>query len=236
MRRFYAQLQNISDKDILLDDEESKHLSRVLRLQIGDGVEVVDGEGQLYKAEVAEISKRSCRLNILETKKSNESTIKLWMAVAPTKNLNRWEWFLEKATEIGIGRISPILCQRSERKVLKIDRQLRILREAMKQSQRLYLPHLDEMMDFQSLIEKSKDFEGKKYIAHCEEGNKELLKNLHQSNENALILIGPEGDFHPDEISMAEANDFKAISLGESRLRTETAAIAACHTITLINA
>lgn len=236
MRRFYAHADQIFEEEIILDEEESTHLSRVLRLQIGDEVEVVNGLGDLYQARVSEISKRNCRLLIKQKQSSDKDSPELWMAVAPTKNLNRWEWFLEKATELGIGRISPILCRRSERKVLKIDRQMRILKEAMKQSQRLYLPELNELKPLSAIIEEAKNFEGEKFIAHCENAPKELLKSLHQSEKKALILIGPEGDFHPEEISKALENGFKAISLGESRLRTETAALAACHTINLIDA
>jgi 16S rRNA (uracil1498-N3)-methyltransferase len=236
MRRFYAHADQVFEEEILLDEEESKHLSRVLRLQIGDKVEAVDGLGNLYQAQVSEISKRNCRLQINQKQSTKTDPPGLWMAVAPTKNLNRWEWFLEKATELGIGRISPILCRRSERKVLKIDRQMRILKEAMKQSQRLYLPELNELSELSFIIDEAKDFSGEKFIAHCEDAPKELLKSLHQSGKKALILIGPEGDFHPDEISKALENGFKAISLGDSRLRTETAALAACHTVNLINA
>jgi len=236
MRRFYAQAQQIIEQTILLDEEESKHLSRVLRLKEGDKVEVVDGEGSLYQAEVSGLSKRNCQLSITRVDQSAVAAVNLWMAVAPTKNLNRWEWFLEKTTELGIGRISPMLCNRSERKVLKIDRQLRILKEAMKQSQGLFLPQLDELQSFDRVLEEAAKFDGKKYIAHCEDGEKELLKHLHQSGEKALILIGPEGDFDPDEISYALAQGFKPISLGDRRLRTETAALAACHTINLLNA
>ena len=236
MRRFYAQKEQIRDQEILLDEEESKHLLKVLRLQLGDAVEVVDGEGNLYQARISQVAKRNCMLQIDQKESKPNRQPKLWMAVAPTKNLNRWEWFLEKATELGIGKISPIRCRRSERKVLKMDRQIRILKEAMKQSHRLYLPRLESLMSLSELMDAAKNFDGEKFIAHCEDGPKELLKHLHKGGEKALILIGPEGDFHPEEISEALKAGFKPISLGDNRLRTETAAIAACHTINLIDA
>lgn len=233
MRRFFSTA--IHSDHIALDAEESRHLSKVLRMQVGDRLEVVDGKGGLYQCKIIEIGKKACRLEILESQRSKPES-ELWMAVAPTKNINRWEWFLEKATEIGIGRISPILCEHSERKALKMDRQERILKEAMKQSQRMYLPQLDELRSFDELIEEGRSSEVEKYIAHCEEEAKEMLLSLHQKGNKALILIGPEGDFSPKEIQLAAEDGFKPISLGRSRLRTETAALVACHTINLIDA
>lgn len=232
MQLFYS--ATISDNQILLDEEESRHLSKVLRLKVGDNVEAIDGKGNFYSCKVLESHPKKSILSI-DNKTSKAEQFGIHLAVAPTKNLNRWEWFLEKVTEIGIDQISPIKCSRSERKVLKMDRQERILISAMKQSQKATLPKLDELQDFNKFLQE--DFEGKKYIAHCENSSSKMnLKVLHQKAQKALILIGPEGDFSPDEIAAAKAKGFKEISLGTSRLRSETAAIVACHTITLINA
>ncbi len=232
MRRFFS--TNIQGNEIVLDAEESRHLSQVLRLQIDDQIEVVNGLGELFVCKISSINKKGTLLTITDRKKASSPQNQLWMAVAPTKNINRWEWFLEKATEIGIGRISPIICKNSERKHLKIDRQLRILKEAMKQSKQLYLPQLDELMPYDELLKQADAKE--KYIAHCYDGEKPLLKEVHQKAEKALILIGPEGDFDLNEVDQAKERDFQEISLSESRLRTETAAIVACHTINLLDA
>lgn len=232
MRRFFS--EHIEGKTIFLDADESRHLKQVLRAKEGDQIEVVNGQGNLYVCSIMSLGKRETELEIKEEQFAQEKANTLWMAVAPTKNINRWEWFLEKATEIGIGRISPIISKNSERKVLKRDRQIRILKEAMKQSHQLFLPQLDEPLDLDSFL-KQADCE-EKFIAHCYDGKKERLLDLHQEKKNALILIGPEGDFDRSEVELALNHNFKAISLGESRLRTETAAIVACHTINLIHA
>jgi len=235
MRRFFANSEQIGDGEIRLTEEESKHLHRVLRLQAGEKVEIFDGKGKLYQTEIKTISKKNCILTILSEDDGRMEAPKLSLAVAPTKNLNRWEWFLEKAAEIGVLKISPIICEQSERKVLKTERQERILREAIKQSRRLLVPQLDELKSFEVFIDSTADFKGEKFIAHCEKGDKKLLKSLHHAGRKVLILIGPEGDFSPNEIKIAEKAGFQAISLGESRLRTETAAIVACHSINFID-
>ena len=152
------------------------------------------------------------------------------IAIAPTKNMDRFEWFLEKATEIGIDEITPIICSRSERKVIKTERCNRILLSAMKQSLKFHVPKLNEAISLNDFIKQ--DFEGTKYIAHCEEGNKTELKEK-KKEKRTLMLIGPEGDFSPTEIEMVLQYQFKAVSLGTSRLRTETAGIIAAHTINI---
>ena len=153
--------------------------------------------------------------------------------MAPTKNMDRMEWFVEKATEIGIDTITCLNCRFSERKEVKTARLEKILVSAMKQSQKATLPRLNGMTDFKRFI--SEPFDGRKFIAHCEEEEKPLLRRVYHPGENALILIGPEGDFSTEEIRLAKENGFEAISLGESRLRTETAALVACHTIHILN-
>ncbi len=236
MHLFYS--TQITDNQIALDQEESRHLSKVLRLTNGDNAQVVDGFGNLYDCIIIEAHKKTATLKVLKKRVLNEFH-GIHIAAAPTKNLNRWEWFLEKSTEIGIDHISPINTFHSERKVLKKERQEKILISAMKQSQKATLPRLDELSSFNSFIKdhKSNNEETEKYIAHCyEELPKMKLSTIHPKGKKALILIGPEGDFSLDEVLAAKEAGFKPISLGKSRLRTETAAIVACHTIHLINA
>ena len=154
-------------------------------------------------------------------------------AVAPTKMNERYEWFLEKATEIGIQEITPIICEHSERKVIKTDRFQKIIESAMKQSLHYYLPKLNEPISLKELLKK--EIDGQKFIAHCEETDKESLKNELKPNEDVTILIGPEGDFSVKEIQLAIENNFIPVSLGNTRLRTETASIVACHSVVFKN-
>lgn len=217
-----------------LPEEEAGHCIRVLRLTEGDEILLTDGSGSFYKAAISRANAKHCEVSILETWRQPA----LWnyqvhIAVAPTKNMDRMEWFAEKATEIGIDAITCLNCRFSERKEVKPARLEKILVSAMKQSQKATLPRLSGMIDFKTFV--ATPFNGRKFIAHCEEGEKPLLKNTYHPGENALILIGPEGDFSPEEIELARTNGFEAISLGESRLRTETAALAACHTIHILN-
>ena len=232
MHRFYV--EDINQDPIELDAEESRHLSKVLRLTDGDEVELFDGSGSLFRGLVVEAHSKRAKLAVKEKLKEQQEDFKVQIAAAPTKNMNRWELFLEKATEIGIDRISPLLCEHSERKVLKLDRQLRILKSAVKQSHKLQFPQLDEMSSFQDFI--NQDFEAEKYIAHCHELPKMKLSSIHPKGKAAVVLIGPEGDFSPEEIKAATAAGFKPVSISQSRLRTETAALVALHTIQLINA
>jgi 16S rRNA (uracil1498-N3)-methyltransferase len=230
MQLFY--LEN-PEKDIILSTEESKHATKVLRKKEGDILNFTDGKGHFYKAEITVADTRKCRLKVVSTEqKPKQHNYHLHIAIAPTKNMDRYEWFLEKATEIGIDEITPIICEHSERKVLKTERCNRILLSAMKQSLKFHLPKLNEAISLQDFLKQ--DFEGGKYIAHCEQGNKIELRE-EKKEKKTLILIGPEGDFSPNEIKLALQNQFKAVSLGTSRLRTETAGIIAVHTINLKN-
>jgi len=232
MHLFYS--TTILHNQIELDKDESRHLSKVLRLTNGDAVVVVDGEGNWYNCQIAEAHGKKALLNIIQQEDRLEE-FNVEIASAPTKNLSRWEWFLEKSTEIGIDAIHPISTFHSERKVLKRERQERILVSAMKQSYKAKLPHLSDMQKLEEFIKL--DFDGEKYIAHCEEGLPKMkLNSIHPKGKKALILIGPEGDFSKEEILAATAAGFRPISLGKSRLRTETAALVACHTIHLIHA
>lgn len=217
-----------------LPEEEAGHCIRVLRLTEGDEILLTDGKGMFYKAAISRAHPKHCEVDILESWQQPALwNFQLHIAVAPTKNMDRMEWFAEKATEIGIDAITCLNCRFSERKEVKLARLEKILVSAMKQSQKATLPVLTGMTDFRTFV--TQPFDGRKFIAHCEEGDKKLLKQLYQPGENALVLIGPEGDFSPEEIELALKNGFLPISLGESRLRTETAALVACHTIHVLN-
>lgn len=218
-------------QEIILETEESKHITKVLRKKAGDILYFTNGKGSLYTAEITLAEKTKCKLKIISTEyKEKKHRYYLHIAIAPTKNMDRFEWFLEKATEIGIDEITPIICERSERKKIKTERSKRILLSAMKQSLRYYLPKINEAIPLSSLLNSTT--ESSKYIAHCIESKKEQLKKIKLS-KNILILIGPEGDFTQKEINLAIKNKFKAISLGSSRLRTETAGVIATHTINI---
>ena len=227
MQLFY--LENPKD-EIILSAEESKHATKVLRKKEGDVLSFTDGKGNLYKAEITVADTKKCRLKLVSIEQKEKHNYHLHIAIAPTKNMDRLEWFLEKATEIGVDELTPIICSRSERKVIKTERCTRILLSAMKQSLKFQLPKLNETISFKDFIKK--DYEGTKYIAHCEDGEKKELKAVNKTKKT-LILIGPEGDFSKKEIDLALQNQFKAVSLGKSRLRTETAGIIAAHTINI---
>ncbi len=216
-----------------LPKEEANHCVRVLRLKEGDYILLTDGYGFFYKAILSCANAKHCRFEVEEKIPSSLPWgSHIHIAMSPTKNLDRTEWFAEKATEIGINEISFLRCKFSERKELKTERIEKILISAMKQSQKASLPSLNEMIDFKDFVKKP--FEGQKFIAHCHPGEKKALKDIYLPRNNVLILIGPEGDFSQEEVIEAEKNGFKSISLGNSRLRTETAAIVACHTIHVI--
>lgn len=232
MHQFYT--KEAGKNSIDLDPEESRHLIKVLRLKEGAKVQVIDGKGYTYDCSVAKLGSKKAVLDII-SKQFKQELFGIHLAVAPTKNINRWEWFLEKATEIGIDKISPIISKQSERKVLKEERNERILISAIKQSQKATKPEIEAICKFSEFIKQ--EYKGEKFIAHCSDHFKRAdLKKLHQTGQNAVILIGPEGDFSKEEIEAAEDNGFRSINLSSSRLRTETAAIVACHTLTLCNA
>ena len=217
-----------------LPEEEAAHALRVLRLQPGDEVMLTDGKGNFHRARISLAAHKRCLVDILETLPQPP----LWsghlhIALAPTKNMDRTEWFAEKATEIGIDELTFLNCRYSERKVLKTERIAKILVSAVKQSLKARIPRLNEMTDFKTFIRQP--FQGQKFIAHCHEGEKTPLKNLVRKGEGATVLIGPEGDFSEEEVRLAEEAGFIPVSLGPSRLRTETAALVACHILNLLN-
>ncbi|MCQ2059703.1 MAG: 16S rRNA (uracil(1498)-N(3))-methyltransferase [Bacteroidaceae bacterium] len=217
-----------------LPQAEAVHAVRVLRLKEGDEISVTDGKGYMYKAVLTACSPKRCLVHITERSKQPD----LWkgqicVAVAPTKMMDRNEWFVEKAVEIGVDRISFMKTCNSERCSINSERIERIAVSAMKQSYKATLPQFDNMISFNDIVKTP--FDGVKCIAHLEPGRKQLLQDVLTPNTNALVLIGPEGDFSPSEIEMALANGFEPVSLGPSRLRTETAALVACHIANLKN-
>jgi len=223
------------ESDVIeLAEEDSWHAAKVLRLKTGDPVVIVNGRGVWCTAELIQTSPVKCQARIItKTAGFEKREYNLHIAVAPTKNADRIEWFAEKATEIGIDTITPLLCRTSERKNLNTERVRKIATAAMKQSLKAYLPIIDEITPFEGFIQQSHT--GKKFIAHCHSGKLPFLGNLVLKGEPVIILIGPEGDFTSEEVNLAVKCGFTEVSLGNSRLRTETAALAACHTIAVIN-
>lgn len=232
MQLFYA--PELQGDHYTLEEQESRHVIRVLRMKPGDIISLTDGAGNLYTAKLINDDARRCEVRIIDIKKEyGKRHYHIHLAVAPTKNINRFEWFLEKATEIGIDEITPLICQRSERKAVKSERLIKVVTAAVKQSVKAYHPVLHEPESFKDFL--SNDQEGEKYIAYVEKGEHPSLKSLYSIGKQATILIGPEGDFSPEEVSMAIDYGYKAVSLGNSRLRTETAGVITCHTIALMN-
>ena len=217
-----------------LPQEEAAHAIRVLRLTEGDEVMLTDGKGSFYRAQIDMVSGKRCYVRIVETTTPEP----LWkghlhLAMAPTKNMDRIEWFAEKATEIGFDELTFLDCRFSERKVVKTERVEKILVSAMKQSLKPTLPVLNSMTPFNKFV--AQPFTGQKFIAHCYEGDKESLMQALAPGEDALVLIGPEGDFSPEEVQFAIQHGFRPITLGKSRLRTETAALVAVHVMNVTN-
>ena len=207
--------------------EESRHMIRVLRKKIGDQIHITDGKGSLYLAEIIDDNDKKCEVQVLNSvRKPDDKGYRLHVAIAPTKSNDRFEWFLEKATEIGIDEISPIICEHSERRKVNLERCEKVLLTAMKQSLKYYLPKINPLQRFQDLIQNSP--EDAKIIAHCNDEDKQGLQDLIRDKNDILVLIGPEGDFSPEEIQDATARGFQSLDLGRSRLRTETAGVVVC--------
>ena len=233
MQLFYNPQIDEKTESFSFDKEESKHIIKVLRKKDTDILFVTNGMGLLFETEIILASDNKCTVKILAIEKAKPSNFYLHLVVAPTKMNDRYEWFLEKATEIGVDEITPIICDRSERKVINKDRFEKIILTALKQSNALFLPKLNEAVSFKDFIKRKN--KGLQLIAHCEETNKKSLKSVLRPNENATILIGPEGDFSEKEIALALENNFIPVSLGNTRLRTETAAVVACHSVVFVN-
>ncbi len=234
MHLFYTPDIDASHPLYFLSEEESKHCARVLRLQAGDAVQLIDGRGGFYQANIQEAHPKRTILKISSVQTAyGQRNHYLHVAIAPTKNIERFEWFLEKATEIGIDEITPIICQRSERREVKTDRAAKIITSAVKQSLKAYHPVLNQPLPFNKFVQGQHN--AQKFIAHCADGSKSDLSAEVKKHGRYVILIGPEGDFTPAEVDLALQSDFKAITLGESRLRTETAALASCFEINFLN-
>jgi 16S rRNA (uracil1498-N3)-methyltransferase len=233
MQLFYNPDIDETTESFSFDKEESRHIIKVLRKKDSDILHVTNGLGLLFETEITLASDNKCIVEVLSIKKSPEPKFRLHLAVAPTKMNDRFEWFLEKATEIGIQEITPVFCDRSERKVINLERFEKIILSAMKQSNETYLPKLNEAISFKEFIKQKN--EGLQLIAHCEETDKKSLKEVLKPNEDVTILIGPEGDFSDKEIALALENNFQPVALGNTRLRTETAAVVACHSVVFFN-
>lgn len=223
MQLFYYPNIDANTVSLALDKEDARHMTRVLRKKTGDQVHITNGAGLLFTATIGLITNSKCELHLAFAKAEPQPSYQLHIAIAPTKMNDRMEWFLEKATEMGVTRITPLLCDHSERKKINHERFDKILVSAMKQSLQLYKPQLDELTAFADFIAEQTD--AQKFIAHCEETQKQTLQEIATKSSNVLMLIGPEGDFSSTEISAAINSGFRPVSLGNNRLRTETAGV-----------
>lgn len=233
MQLFYNPDLDHSAAQFIFTSEESKHIVKVLRKNEGDILHITNGKGYLFEAKIMIADAKKCMAQIIDTDKKHRKMFWLHLVVAPTKMNDRFEWFLEKATEIGVNEITPIICENSERKVIKKERMQKVIQSAMKQSLQTFLPILNDAIAYDEYI--SKEQKGLLFIAHCEDEEKLDLKRRVAPDKDVTVLIGPEGDFSPNEIKQAYDKGFLPISLGENRLRTETAAVVACATVNMIN-
>ncbi|KOS05384.1 16S rRNA methyltransferase [Flavobacterium akiainvivens] len=233
MQLFYNPDIQPNDASFIFDKEESRHIVKVLRKKEGDIIHITNGKGYLITSQVVFANEKKCEVKITGPELHEPMPYRLHLAVAPTKMNDRYEWFLEKAVEIGITEITPLICEHSERTVFKADRFEKILQSAMKQSLQYYMPVLHEPVPFSSFVKAQRD--GLTFIAHCEETDKKLLKTEIKPAEAITILIGPEGDFSTKEIAQALGLGYVPVSLGNTRLRTETAAVVAAHSVAFVN-
>jgi len=233
MQLFYNPDINDTTDSFSFDREESKHIIKVLRKKDSDILFVTNGLGILFTTQITLASDTKCTVKMVSVEKSETPKYKLHLAVAPTKMNDRYEWFLEKVTELGITEITPIICDHSERKQIKTDRFDKIIQSAMKQSNQYYLPKLNQPVAFRDFVKIKND--GLQLIAHCEESDQQSLKSVLKPNEDVTLLIGPEGDFSAKEIILALENNYIPVTLGNTRLRTETAAVVACHSVVFVN-
>lgn len=233
MQLFFNPNIDETTQSFSFDKEESRHIIKVLRKKDSDILQVTNGSGLLFETQITLASDNKCTVEVISITNAERPKFHLHLAVAPTKMNDRYEWFLEKATEIGIQEITPIFCDRSERKVINRDRFEKIILSAMKQCNETFLPKLNEAISFKEFIKQQN--KGLQLIAHCEETDKKSLKEVLKPNEDVTILIGPEGDFSEKEITLALENNYKPVALGNTRLRTETAAVVACHSVVFFN-
>ena len=233
---FYHPALQLDSTNCFFDKEESQHIVKVLSKKVGDVLHITNRKGQLFEAQLDFASPKQCEVRILKCTTQSPRSYYLHLVVAPTKMNERYEWFLEKATEIGVDEITPIICEHSERTTIKIERFEKILLSAMKQSLQCYLPKLNAPIastQFFKMMEADKSI---KYIAHCYKNEKRLFSQaLTPFPKRITVLIGPEGDFSTTELNTALQQAFVPISLGDTRLRTETAAVVACHTVAVLN-
>lgn len=223
---FYKEDLLVSDTLLVLDEATSKHIVQVLRMQNGEKLQLTNGKGDLFTAEINDNNRKRCAVKVITTNNEQRTSNNVTIAISLIKNSSRFEWFLEKATEIGVTEIIPLICERTEKSAFKVDRLKSILVSAMLQSQQSWLPVLHEPVKFKQLVESSA--QQQKFIAHCIDGSKRNLADLNnEALSSKIILIGPEGDFTSEEIELALQNRFSAVALGETRLRTETAAVTA---------
>ncbi|MBL0055795.1 MAG: 16S rRNA (uracil(1498)-N(3))-methyltransferase [Chitinophagaceae bacterium] len=231
---FYTDIIPDAASSLVLSEDTSKHIVQVLRMQNGESLQLTDGKGQLFTAEITDNNRKKCAVSIRQTSKIQPPSSKVTIAISPVKNTSRFEWFLEKATEIGVSSIIPLICERTEKQHFRFDRLQNILLSAMLQSRQCWLPGLLEPRRFEELVKEKAEGYGK-YIAHCEVANEKAALPLQLAkSSHHLILIGPEGDFTPAEIQAALQNQFIPVSLGETRLRTETAGIVAATLLRLV--
>lgn len=234
MQLFYNAEITAKTQQVTFDKTESKHIVRVLRKKERDTVFITNGKGQLFSSQIEIANDKRCLVNITKVENFEKDwNYYLHIAIAPTKLNDRFEWFIEKATEIGINEITPIICDRSERKILKLDRMEKIMHSAAKQSLKYHFPKLNAPVTFKEFL--NSPLEGQLLIAHCEETNKKSLKKILNPSHNTTILIGPEGDFSSKEIEQSLVHNFIPVSLGKSRLRTETAGVVAAHSVAFVN-
>ncbi|GHV67090.1 ribosomal RNA small subunit methyltransferase E [Bacteroidia bacterium] len=232
MYLFYT--PQISGDLYVLPAGEARHCVRILRLSVGDVLTLTDGKGGFYEGEITESSERECLVRVLKKQEEyGKRGFRVHIAVAPTRHTDRMDWLLEKCVEIGIDEVTLFTTEHSVRRTLKLERLEKVMIAAMKQSLKAYLPTLNPIVDFRTFIDSCGD--GQKFIAHCHSGEKKRLHEVYIKGEDALILIGPEGDFSETEIELAVKAGFVPISLGDSRLRTETAGVVACHSVNLLN-
>jgi 16S rRNA (uracil1498-N3)-methyltransferase len=233
MEIFYA--PDINGNTYILDEKESRHLIRVLRMTKGQDVRLIDGKGNLFTGIITDPDQKHCTIELKEVIRDFEKrNYRLHIAISPLKNPERFEWFIEKSVEIGIDEITPLICRNTEKPGIKVERINNLIISAMKQSLKASRPILNEPCNFNEFVSLHSD--GLRIIAHCEKSQKRLgIAEVYQKNNDAIMLIGPEGDFSSDEINFAVAHDYQPVHLGPSRLRTETAGIAACHSIYFLN-
>jgi 16S rRNA (uracil1498-N3)-methyltransferase len=216
-----------------LDAEESRHCIRVLRKKAGETIRITDGKGVTYEGVITDADPHHCSFSIRQTIPAPPLPYSIHIAIAPTKNADRIEWFVEKTVELGIGEITPLVCHNSERSNLKVHRLQKVALSAMKQSLKSTLPVIHPLTDFADLV--TRPASGPRFIAYVDSQNPDHLQRVAERGKNYLVLIGPEGDFTPEELVLAQSGGFRMVSLGTSRLRTETAGLAACHILNLIN-